>query len=209
ALIVPVLTAHPSEVRRKSVIDRQGAIAQMLDKVEAARTPAETERLERELNRQMSIFWRTRLLRPARIAVADEVETTVSFMERGLAPALPGLYADWQRMLGPEARLGSFLKLGSWVGGDRDGNPHVTAEVMRHALRRQSRVAIGAYLEAVNRLGGELSISTRLAESTPALMALAEAAHDESPHRADEPYRRALTGIYDRLAASYMRLTGE
>ncbi|MDX9999512.1 MAG: phosphoenolpyruvate carboxylase [Phenylobacterium sp.] len=209
ALIVPVLTAHPSEVRRKSVIDRQGAIAQMLDKVEAARTPAETERLERELNRQMSIFWRTRLLRPARIAVADEVETTVSFMERGLAPALPGLYADWQRMLGPEARLGSFLKLGSWVGGDRDGNPHVTAEVMRHALRRQSRVAIGAYLETVNRLGGELSISTRLAEATPALMALAEAAHDESPHRADEPYRRALTGIYDRLAASYVRLTGE
>ncbi|MFC3077464.1 phosphoenolpyruvate carboxylase [Phenylobacterium terrae] len=209
ALISPVLTAHPSEVRRKSVIDRQSAIAQVLDRLEAARGRADHEALERELVRQMSIFWRTRLLRPARIGVADEIETTVSFMERSLLPATPKLYADWQRTLGREAALGSFLKLGSWVGGDRDGNPFVTAEVMRQALRRQSRVALRSYLESVNQLGAELSISTRLAEVTPELRALAEAAHDASPHRADEPYRRALTGIYARLAATYLLLTGE
>lgn len=209
ALIAPVLTAHPSEVRRKSVIDRQSAIAQVLDRLEAARTPAEHEGLERELVRQMSIFWRTRLLRPARIAVADEIETTVSFMERSLLPATSRLHADWQRMLGAGAPLASFLKLGSWVGGDRDGNPFVTAQVLRQALRSQSRAALRAYLEGVNQLGLELSISTRLAEVTPELRALAEAAHDGSPHRADEPYRQALTGVYARLAATYAQLTGE
>ncbi|HEX2560434.1 phosphoenolpyruvate carboxylase, partial [Phenylobacterium sp.] len=95
------------------------------------------------------------------------------------------------------------------VGGDRDGNPFVTAEVMRQALRRQSRAALRAYLEGVNQLGAELSLSSRLVEVTPELRALADAAHDASPHRADEPYRRALTGVYARLAATYVRLTGE
>ena len=209
ALVSPVLTAHPSEVRRKSVIDRQSAIARVLDRLDGARTSSDQEGLERELVRQMSIFWRTRLLRPARIAVADEVETTISFLERSLLPAMPGLYADWRRMLGDETPLGSFLKLGSWVGGDRDGNPYVTADVMRQALRRQSRVALRHYLEGVNQLGVELSISTRLSDVTPELRGLADAADDTSPQRADEPYRRALTGVYARLAATYVQLTGE
>lgn len=206
ALIAPVLTAHPSEVRRKSVIDRQSAIAQALDRSDQAGASGDDAALERELVRQMSIFWRTRLLRPARIAVADEIETTVSFLERSLLPAMPRLYADWRRTLGDGARLGDFLKLGSWVGGDRDGNPNVSAEVMRHAMRRQARAVLGRYLESVNQLGSELSISTRLAQVTPELAALADAAHDNSPHRADEPYRRALTGVYARLAATFVRL---
>jgi phosphoenolpyruvate carboxylase len=103
----------------------------------------------------------------------------------------------------------SFITVGSWVGGDRDGNPNVTAEVMATALRRQARVALGAYLEAVHHLGADLSISAGLAEVSEAVLALAAAAHDPSPHRADEPYRQALTGIYARLAASYQTLVGE
>jgi phosphoenolpyruvate carboxylase len=209
ALIAPVITAHPSEVRRKSVLDRQGAIANQLDAMEQAPGEAERSAAERELVRQVSIFWRTRLLRSVKLGVGDEIENAVSYFERSFLPALPRLYARWLETLGEPEGLNSFLRVGSWVGGDRDGNPYVTAAVMRQAMARQARGALGAYLDAVHALGAELSLSGRLAEVTPELQALADAARDPSAHRADEPYRRALTGIYARLAATYPRLTGE
>ncbi|WP_309093001.1 phosphoenolpyruvate carboxylase, partial [Phenylobacterium sp.] len=152
--------------------------------------------------------WRTRLLRQVKIAVSDEIENAVSYFERSFLAALPRLYAHWREVLGEDS-LNSFLRVGSWVGGDRDGNPFVTAAVMRQALARQSRAALRLYLDRVHALGAELSISAGLAGVTPELQALADAAHDPSPHRADEPYRRALTGIYARLAATYPLLAGE
>jgi phosphoenolpyruvate carboxylase len=209
ALIAPVITAHPSEVRRKSVLDRTGAIADDLDAFDQAKGDAERAAIERELVRQVSIFWRTRLLRSVKLGVGDEIENAVSYFERSFLPALPRLYAHWVEVLGEPESLNSFLRVGSWVGGDRDGNPFVTHAVLRQAMQRQSQAAVRMYLEAVNSLGAELSLSGRLAEVTPELQALADAAHDASPHRADEPYRQALTGIYARLAAAYLRLTGE
>ena len=209
ALIAPVITAHPSEVRRKSVLDRVAAIADDLDAYDRAETEAERAAVEREMVRQVSIFWRTRLLRLVKLGVGDEIENAVSYFERSFLPALPGLYAHWVEVLGGPEGLNSFLRVGSWVGGDRDGNPFVTSEVLRQAMRRQSRAALGMYLETINALGAELSLSDRLAAVTPELQALADAAHDPSPHRADELYRQALTGIYARLATTYVGLTGE
>jgi phosphoenolpyruvate carboxylase len=189
ALIAPVITAHPSEVRRKSVLDRVGAIADDLDAFDHARTEGERQAIERELVRQVSIFWRTRLLRSVKLGVGDEIENAVSYLERSFLPELPRLYAHWVEVLGRPADLNSFLRVGSWVGGDRDGNPFVTADVLRQAMRRQSQAALRMYLEAVNGLGAELSLSGRLTAVTPQLQALAEAAHDRSPQRAEEPYR--------------------
>ena len=209
ALIAPVITAHPSEVRRKSVLDRQSAIARGLEAFDRARTDAEREAAEQELVREVSIFWRTRLLRHVKIAVGDEIENAVSYFERSFLAALPRLYARWRHVLGQDEALASFLRVGSWVGGDRDGNPFVTAQVMRQALARQSRAALRLYLDQVHALGAELSISSDLAGVMPELQALADKAHDASPHRTDEPYRRALTGVYARLAATYPLLTGE
>jgi phosphoenolpyruvate carboxylase len=209
ALVSPVITAHPSEVRRKSVLDRVGAIADDLDAYEGAGSDAEREALERELTRQVSIFWRTRLLRSVKLGVEDEVENAVSYFERSFLPELPRLYAHWMEVLGRPERLNSFLRVGSWVGGDRDGNPYVTGDVMHEAMARQARAVLSVYLEKVHALGAELSLSASLAPMTPALEALAAAGEDPSPHRADEPYRRALTGVYARLAATYVRLTGD
>jgi phosphoenolpyruvate carboxylase len=209
ALIAPVITAHPSEVRRKSVLDRVGAIADDLDAFDHAKTAADRTAIERELMRQVAIFWRTRLLRSVKLGVGDEIENAVSYFERSFLPELPRLYAHWLEVLGEPRDLTSFLRVGSWVGGDRDGNPFVTADVMRQAMKRQSQTALRRYLEAIHALGAELSMSGRLAAVTPELQALADAAHDTSPHRADEPYRQALTGVYARLAAAYARLTGE
>jgi phosphoenolpyruvate carboxylase len=208
ALIAPVITAHPSEVRRKSILDRQGAIADDLERLDAA-TPAARSAIEEDLRRQISIYWRTRMLRAVKIEVADEIENAVSYFERSFIPELPRLYARWKRVLQAEPPLPSFLRLGSWVGGDRDGNPFVTPEVTRFAMTRQSRAVLRWYLEAVHALGAELSISSSLSDVTPALRALADASEDRSPHRRDEPYRRALTHVYARLAAVYPKLTGE
>jgi phosphoenolpyruvate carboxylase len=208
ALVAPVITAHPSEVRRKSVLDRESAVAHELDRLDAATGEAERAAVERELKRQVSIFWRTRLLRPVKIAVADEIWNAVFFFERSFLTVLPKLYVHWREVLGG-GDLPSFLKVGSWVGGDRDGNPYVTGEVMRQAMVWQSQAALRLYLDSVHALGAELSISVQLAEVTPELSALAERAHDASRQRADEPYRLALSGVYARLAMTYRALTGE
>jgi phosphoenolpyruvate carboxylase len=208
ALVAPVITAHPSEVRRKSVLDRESAISAELDRMETAAGDVGRQAVERELARQVSIFWRTRLLRRVKIAVADEIWNAVSFFERSFLTVLPKLYAHWSEVLdhGPAP---SFLKVGSWVGGDRDGNPFVTGEVMRKALAWQCQAALRLYLESVHALGAELSISAELTGVTPELAELARHAHDPSKQRADEPYRLALTGVYARLAATFQRLTGE
>jgi len=208
ALIAPVITAHPSEVRRKSVLDRESAVTQQLDRLDAASGEVERAAVEKELARQVSIFWRTRLLRRVRIAVSDEIWNAVSFFERSFLTVLPKLYGHWQEVLGA-GTLASFLKVGTWVGGDRDGNPYVSGAVMRQALAWQAKAALQLYLDQLHALGAELSISAELTGVTPELAALAQRAADPSLQRADEPYRLALAGVYARLAASYQRLTGE
>src|SRR3546814_208372 len=121
-------------------------------------------------------------------------------------PAMPRLYAAWDKLL--EHRPKSFLTLGNWIGGDRDGNPYVTADALRLALRRQAEAVLQFYLDQVHALGAELSIAVGLAPVDEELLALAEASGDTAPARLDEPYRRALSGIYARLATTYERLTG-
>ncbi|RYG38244.1 MAG: phosphoenolpyruvate carboxylase [Burkholderiales bacterium] len=208
-LIAPVLTAHPSEARRKSVLDRQNAIAIQLEKLDRAASDAEREQIDTDVRRQVTILWRTRLLRNVRIAVDDEIENVVSFLESSFLPAVPRLYAHWQAVLDTPASLKSFLRAGSWVGGDRDGNPNVEGKMMRKALARQSGAALRHYLREVHALGAELSLSSRFTAVTPELQALADKSNDPSTQRADEPYRRALTGIYARLAATLNVLTSE
>ncbi|MEQ8412296.1 MAG: phosphoenolpyruvate carboxylase [Erythrobacter sp.] len=207
ALIAPVLTAHPTEVRRKSVLDHRAAIARLMqarDAAIAAGNPAEP--VETAIARQIALLWHTRTLRRDRLYVTDEVDNAIDVMREVFLPVLPTLFERWENALGRD--LPGFLRLGSWIGGDRDGNPHVSADSLDYALSRAARLVIGTYLEAVHDLGAELSISSELASVDPALEALAEASGDTSPHRRDEPYRRALAGIYARLAATHEALTG-
>src|SRR5690606_25341123 len=106
-------------------------------------------------------------------------------------------------------RAATFLRLGTWIGGDRDGNPNVDAGTLRYALRTASRAVLGSYLSQVHALGKELSISTELARVSDEVTALAEASGDEYVGRRDEPYRRALVGIYSRLAARFTAIAGQ
>lgn len=212
ALIVPVLTAHPTEVRRKSMIDHKNRIADLMALKDAGR--AETpdgDLVDDAITRQIALLWQTRVLRRERLYVTDEVETALSYMRDVFLPALPALYQRWDRAFGAKDgwRVPSFVKPGSWIGGDRDGNPFVTADSLRTALARAAEAVLGFYLDAVHALGAELSISTEHAAVDAAVLALADASGDTAASRGDEPYRRALSGIYARLAATHQHLTGK
>ncbi|QJU57484.1 phosphoenolpyruvate carboxylase [Sphingomonas sp. AP4-R1] len=207
-LIVPVLTAHPTEVRRKSMIDHRNRIANLmrLRDTGATETP-DGDLIEEAILRQIALLWQTRPLRRERLFVADEIETALSYLRDVFLPVLPALYARWERVLG--SRPKSFLKPGSWIGGDRDGNPYVTAETLRLALGSSSEAVLAHYCALLHALGGELSISSELAPVTDEVEALATASQDDGPARADEPYRRAVTGIYARVAATYTAISGK
>ena len=207
ALVSPVLTAHPSEVRRKSVIDRIAAISGILDACDQAGLACAPDQLTARLRRQITILWATRLVRTQGLVVQDEIDTVVSFLDRIFLHVAPQQLGAWRRLLdAPD--LQPFMRVGTWVGGDRDGNPNVDGAVLSAAFRSQSRAVLGFYMDEVHALGSELSLAAELTEVTPELQALADRARDPSPHRSDEPYRRALTGIYARLAATHEALAG-
>jgi phosphoenolpyruvate carboxylase len=207
ALVVPVLTAHPTEVRRKSMIDHRNRIAELMTLKDAgAEETDDGDLIDEAIVRQIALLWQTRTLRRERLYVADEIDTALAYLRDVLLPTLPALYARWDRALGH--RTPSFLRLGNWIGGDRDGNPNVQAEQLRLVLSRSAEAVISYYLDAIHGLGAELSISIELAPVGEALTALAEEAHDPGSTRTDEPYRRALTGIYARLAATFVEIVG-
>jgi phosphoenolpyruvate carboxylase len=207
ALIVPVLTAHPTEVMRKSMIDHRNRIADLMRQRDLGREETPTgDAVEQALLRQIALLWQTRPLRRERLYVADEVDIALTYLRDVFLPVLPLLYARWERIL--QHRPRSFMRLGSWIGGDRDGNPNVTADSLQLAFGRASQAALDSYLEQLHALGAELSISTELATTTEEVKQLAERSGDVKPARHDETYRRAITGIYARLAATYEQFTG-
>lgn len=220
AYVSPVLTAHPTEVQRQSILQAEHDIARLLverddilaraqlfNSAKDALTPRELATNEAMLRARVAQLWMTRLLRYSKLTVADEIENALSYYEATFLREIPKIYAALEDALEGQT-VHSFLRMGQWIGGDRDGNPNVTAPTLELALRRQSDVVLRHYLTEVHYLGGELSVSARLVEVSAAMQALANASPDNNPHRQDEPYRRALTGIYARLAASLTHLTG-
>jgi phosphoenolpyruvate carboxylase len=209
ARVSPVLTAHPTEVQRKSVLDCEREIARHLTELERADVlPEERADAENALVQSVLQLWQTAMLRLSRLRVIDEIENGLSFYRYTFLSEMPHIYADIEAALGPGMRVPPFFRMGSWIGGDRDGNPFVTAESLEGAMRRQATVAFEHYLFEVHRLGAELSMSSRLVTPTPQLLALAATSHDTSAHRQDEPYRQALIGVYARLAATMLELAG-
>ena len=218
--VAPVLTAHPTEVQRKSILDAERGIAQLLtqrDEIKLrgsafeakkdALTPRELAANEAQMRARVMQLWQTRLLRFTKLTVHDEIENALSYYESTFLREIPKLYANLEQLLGNQP-VHSFLRMGQWIGGDRDGNPNVSAQTLDYALRRQAEVALRHYLTEVHYLGGELSISAMLTQCSPAMQALADSSPDHNEHRMDEPYRRALTGVYARLAATLKALTG-
>ena len=213
ALVSPVVTAHPTEVRRRTVFGVQRQVSDLIRQRDLAGGlvgPAWSG----QLNRAVLTLWQTALLRLSRLRLTDEIDEALRYYELSLFEVVPSINRELRaelRRRWPDAGLlpSPMLLPGSWIGGDRDGNPFVTAEAVCRATTAQAATALRHHLAELVCLADELSMSARLITPTPQLEALADAARDDSPFRADEPYRRALRGMYRRLAATAVRVLGE
>jgi phosphoenolpyruvate carboxylase len=212
ARVEPVLTAHPTEVQRKSILDRHRSITALLterDRVLAQDLrDDQLARLEKELRRQILILWKTSEVRTVKPTVADEIDNGLTYFRSTFLEVLPRLYVTLEDQLSG-AHLAPFLRVASWIGGDRDGNPHVDHTVTEHAVERQAALVLEHYLTEIHALGSELSLSSDYTEVSPELTALAGRSTDRAPTREQEPFRRALIGVYARLAATARRLVGD
>lgn len=213
AYVSPVLTAHPTEVQRKSILDAERDIAELLAERDTIRgettalkkpNPLLERRLqinEQQIHGRVTQLWQTRLLRFSKLTVIDEIENALSYYNSTFLTEIPRLYANLEMDL-PGRPVASFFRMGHWIGGDRDGNPNVTAATLAYATHRQCEVALRHYQAEVKALARELSQSSMMTDFTPEVIALAEASADHSEHRQDEVYRRALTHIHARLQAT-------
>jgi phosphoenolpyruvate carboxylase len=209
ALISPVITAHPTEVRRKSILDREADIALLLEQFDDAnRHEGEDSEIEAQLKREIRTLWQTRMFRAVRIHVTDEIENAIAVFARTFLTQLPLAKRRIAKLYGLNGATMPYIKPGSWVGGDRDGNPFVTAQTLDYAVRRQCEVVLDHYLNEVNVLGSELSLAEEFTGTSVALQALAASPEHVSRHQIDEPYRRALITCYSRLAATRKALCG-
>jgi len=211
ALASPVLTAHPTEVRRRSTMTHEMRIAELLaERDRLAPTPEEQASAEEELRCRVLILWQTNLLRRTKLTVLDEVANGLSYYEYTFLRQLPQLHSMVEDRLNAleaaDGTIASFLKVGSWIGGDRDGNPFVTADVTAQTMRLQCAQAVKFYLDELHALGAELSISTIRVDVSDELLALVDASPDGSPHRRNEPYRLATGAIMARMRATAFRL---
>ncbi len=209
AFMVPVLTAHPTEVRRKSTMMRELAIAHLLDRRDRQQwTPLEEVEIEDKVRRAILILWQTSLLRRAKLTVRDEVLNGLSYYDYTFLEEVPRLYRQVERQLRAyapltaDAHVASFLRLGSWIGGDRDGNPYVDADVLRETVRMQGTRILSHYLDELTRLGAEFSMTAEIVDVSDDLRELAASSPDASPHRMSEPYRRAIAAIRGRVSAT-------
>ncbi|MBU8815856.1 phosphoenolpyruvate carboxylase [Mycolicibacterium goodii] len=213
ALVSPVITAHPTETRRRTVFETQHRITELMRLRLHGHTRTEDNRdIEVELRRHILTLWQTALIRLSRLKISDEIETGLRYYEAAFFDVIPQVNAevrDALRQRWPEADLLAkpILRPGSWIGGDRDGNPNVTPEVVRLATGRAAYVALEHYFDEITALEQELSMSARLVKVTPALAALADTCHE--PARADEPYRRALRVIHARLTSTAREILDE
>ena len=208
--VVPVLTAHPTEIRRRTIQTIQTAVAALM----AQRDRVEMNHIEEaewsdELWRQIVTLWQTAMLRLTKLRLRDEVNDAMRYFELSLLSQGPLLNAAVNTAFGPRPdRERPLLQFGSWIGGDRDGNPFVTAEVLTDTFQQQASLALGHHLRQLWTLAEELSMSSRLVRASDAVMELSETAGDTSPYRLDEPYRQALRGMHARLAATAQMLIG-
>ncbi|MGE2728131.1 phosphoenolpyruvate carboxylase [Mycolicibacterium vaccae] len=210
ALVAPVITAHPTETRRRTVFDTQHRITELMRmRLHGLHTTEDGRDIERELRRHILTLWQTALIRLSRLKISDEIETGLRYYPSAFFEVIPqvnaSVRAELQRRY-PDAGLldDPILRPGSWIGGDRDGNPNVTADVVRLATGSAAYTAFEHYFRELTALEQELSMSMRLVQPSDALLELADRC--DEPARADEPYRRALRAVHARLTATARRI---
>ncbi len=215
ALISPVLTAHPTEVQRRSLLSTERDIAELLTRLSYPMPRHEQRRVQIGLKGAITLLWQTRMLRYTKLTVNDEINNALSYYRMSLLDAIPELLQDLELDLADMFQLPTppkmhhFFQMGNWIGGDRDGNPYVDSKTLDQAITKQCATVIEYYLVETDKLARELSLTTRLVNISDELEQLADASSDNTPQRQDEPYRRAMLTIHHRLKQNQRRLMGK
>ncbi|CAM2850640.1 phosphoenolpyruvate carboxylase [Corynebacterium falsenii] len=220
AMVAPVLTAHPTETRRRTVFDVQKDIMKMmrrrgeiLNAPNNARTQQRLEAIDLVIRRRMTLLWQTALIRSVRPRIEDEIKVGLRYYGISLLTEIPAINRRVNEHMcqryGDAVKRTPMVRPGSWIGGDHDGNPFVTAETVELATSSAARTIFEYYVDTLYYLEHELSLSSRLTEVTDELADLADRGHNDIPSRADEPYRRALHGMRGRVAATAKQSLGE
>ncbi|MDP9168809.1 MAG: phosphoenolpyruvate carboxylase, partial [Actinomycetota bacterium] len=206
ALVSPVITAHPTETRRRTVFDTQHRITELMRlRMKGQSRTDDGRSIELELRRHILTLWQTALIRLSRLKIQDEIETGLRYYPAAFFEVIPRVNAEVRTALQarwPDAHVleQPILRPGSWIGGDRDGNPNVTGDVVRLATGSAAFTALAHYFVELTALEEELSMSVRLVRISDELQTLANTCGE--PARADEPYRRALRVVHGRLTAT-------
>lgn len=215
----PVLTAHPTEARRRAVVTAiQRISGRLADYDSPGRGAAERAETLRLLLEEIDLLWRTAQLRSTKLDPLDEVRTAMAAFDETLFRVVPLVYRSLDAALGegtgtrePLAR--AFIRLGSWIGGDRDGNPNVTAKVTRDAVLIQSEHVLTALENATLRVGRALTVTSTYTPASPALRAALAGAENDHPEQVSElatrspqePHRQWLLLAAARIAATRRR----
>jgi phosphoenolpyruvate carboxylase len=214
--ISPVLTAHPTEAKRRTVMAKLSAIAAALDELaRTSRLPSEREAITNRIREEIVVLWQSDETRDRRPTVLDEVRNVLYFFETTLFRLVPQIYRSLERALaesypGETFAIGPFLRYGSWVGGDRDGNPNATVDVTEEAIREQKESVLRHYNVVVDELYNQLSPATTRVSFSQALLesiqqdfALVPEEEREVLERFRmEPYRQKLIMMFRRLRAT-------
>lgn len=203
--VAAVLTAHPTEVQRQTILQFHREIRTLLDERSACRGSRAEAELLRRVQTVLWSLWQTNETRHFKISVADEINNGVAYFPLSFFRAVPGVYRKMQDALQvayPGVGLPDVLHIGGWIGGDRDGNPFVSADTLRYAFRRQADAVFRFYRAELGRLYEALSMSVRRVQVSEAVLAMSAQSPDTERAREEEPYRRAVAYMVARLVAS-------
>lgn len=224
ALVAPVLTAHPTETRRRTVFDVQTDIMKMMRRrarvlkelklnPQSVRSARQLEEIELVIRRRMTLLWQTSLIRSVRPRIEDEIKVGLRYYGISLLSEIPAINRrvneHMKQQYGDSVPRTTIVRPGSWIGGDHDGNPYVTAETVTNATTSAARTIFDHYQKTIYALEHELSLSSRFIDTTDALEQLADRGRNDVPSRVDEPFRRALHGMRGRVAATAKHTLGE
>ncbi|WP_064580761.1 phosphoenolpyruvate carboxylase [Streptobacillus moniliformis] len=211
--VVPVLTAHPTQVQRKSILDLTQNIYEILEKRELVEhNLLDENEWMNELRKNINLLWRTDILRSSKLRVGNEITNSLSYYDSTFLKAIPKInikFKEIAKKLGIFSNSYTPILMGTWIGGDRDGNPFVTEETLLNAAYSQFETAIEYYISELKKLYREFSISSLKNEYSDELKELEKLSKDNLEHRTYEPYRLVISYIIDNLQDVKVKLLKE
>ena len=208
--VVPVLTAHPTQVQRKSILDLTKTIYDLINDYEKVKANRINSKIwYSKLDRAISILKQTDTLRNAKLRVTNEINNIMGYYRSTFLEAIPDLILDYNKRAKDFCDSKSNLipiSLGTWIGGDRDGNPYVSEKTLELSIKTASTTIFEHYIKKLQLLYRDFSMSDELVSASEELLELANNSSDFSVHRQKEPYRKAIKYILDRIVATAYKL---